>query len=390
MQRKKLKRNKELVTIKELPDKFIISLLFVVTAIGFYLRLANVGSISLWVDEYVHVLRAKDFVNGIGPLFTNDNNGILYTIFIVPLFYLFESSATWARFPSVLFGTGSIYLVYLVAKNIFNKNIGLIASFILTFSLYNVYWSRISRNYAIFMFFYLLVLLFFIKGFEKDEKVDSAKVLERNGISLKYLGLFLGAFLFSLLSHQLTFLFVFGVAVYFIGGEMNSLFNRNVHNIKNKYFVLSIVSIFGLSLIFLPFAAPFIKGILAYFLPDRIVTWVIPDWALLSKYYEETPFKTFNIYYAVIKNDYPLFYWLGVAGIPLSFFINRKGGIFLMSMFVVPFVLMSFVFKDPSLPRYLIFIYPLFIISAASFLYLVGNLVYEKLFTSGNTIAYHG
>ena len=388
MRKERFKNKKQSITVVQLPDKFVVSLLLIITAIGFYLRLSNVGDISLWVDEYVHVMRAKNLVEGTGPLLTNDNNGILYTIFIIPLFYLFDSSAGWARFPSVVFGTGAVYLIYLLGKRLFNKNIGLISSVLLSLSLFNVYWARISRNYAIFMFFYLLMLFLFFKGFEGKEKPDSEKLLERIGVCPKYLVFFLLAFILSLLSHQLTFLFVFGVAVYIVGGQLLTLFNKNGHRLKNKYFVLSIISIIGLTLIFLPFAGTFVKGILGYFLPEKIVTWVIPNWEMLGEYYEKTPFKTFNTYFDVLKIDYPILYWAGILGIPASFFVNRKGAIFLFSMFVVPFLLMSFIFKDPSLPRYMIFIYPLFLVGIASFLYVISNLIYKKMFRQGGNLKY--
>jgi len=372
------KRQEKKITNKgvSLSDKKIFTGLFIIAFAGFLLRILNLQGVSLWVDEYVHVIRAQDFLKGSGPLFTNDNNGILLTFFIIPLFYFFSDSAFWARLPSVLFGTGSIVVVYFLAKRLFNKYVGFLSSFIFAFSLYNVYWSRLSRNYAIFAFFYLLLLYFFLKAFENYSNSNNA--LKRKGIDIKFVFLFVTAFVLSLLSHQLTFMFIFGISLYFIINEFIVLFDKNTHSIKNKYFWFSIISFIFLFLVINPVLSGYVKDLLRIFLPENIVTWVIPDWADLKVYYRENPFKIFNKYFDILKYDLKWMYLLGIGGLVLAWFYNKKSGAFLTSLFLFIFLLMSFIFYDPALPRYLIYIYPLFIISVAVFCYVTLNFIIKK------------
>src|SRR6185295_8527560 len=89
--------------------------------IAFILRLMNVGALSFCSDEFVHVIRARDVVFHHGRLFTSDNNGILLTIFMIPFFMIFGASEWVARFPSVLFSTAAVYLVFLVGKRLFGS-----------------------------------------------------------------------------------------------------------------------------------------------------------------------------------------------------------------------------------------------------------------------------
>ena len=153
-------------------DLFTV-LLSVLTIAAFLMRLYQVDFLTLWVDEYVHVDRARYFPES--PLFTDDNNGILLTMFILPLFKLFEVSAFWARFPSVVFGTLLVPMIYLFAKKYFNRNTAILSATLVTFSTYLVFWSRLSRNYAVFAFFFLLLLYFLGRAINVDDSFKQRK-----------------------------------------------------------------------------------------------------------------------------------------------------------------------------------------------------------------------
>ncbi len=144
-----------------LADRYARPALYAMLFLGFIMRVINLDALSLWIDEFVHVIRARDFNAGTGPLLTDDNNGILLTVVLLPFFKLFGATAFWARFPSVLFGVGTIYLMYRLGERLFNRYVGLMAAFAGTFSLYLMFWSRVGRNYAIFAFFFLLLGLVF-------------------------------------------------------------------------------------------------------------------------------------------------------------------------------------------------------------------------------------
>jgi len=141
---KNRKRSKKRINPKqELPAKLywnlsskqIVIWLFILATFSFIIRVIHIGELSLWVDEYVHIRRSKNWLQGTGPLFADDNNGILYTIFIVPFHALFGVTPFWGRFPSVLFGTTAVLLTYVLGTKLINSYVGYLSSFFMAFSL---------------------------------------------------------------------------------------------------------------------------------------------------------------------------------------------------------------------------------------------------------------
>jgi len=354
---------------KENKPYFII--LAAIAVLGFILRILNLDVVTLWVDEYVHVLRAQEVVNGSGPLFKKDNGGILLTMIIIPLFKLFGETAFWARFPSVVFGTLSIPLIFLLAKKLFNKNVAVIAAFLGAFSLYLIFWSRMSRNYAVFEFFYLLLLTVFIYGFEHFKKPfkqpEFANNLRLNFKLILALPLIL---ILSVISHNLSLFFLFSAGMFFLLMAVFKRVKPSIGDAAPKLYtifgaVFLVVSIF----LFIPGLSGVFKAPLSLFLPPDYVDWFVPDWSKLGEAWEQKPYESFDRYFDVLKYDLKYFYIFGILGFISALFINLRSGIFLLSFFVWPFILMSFVFREPYLPRYLIYIYPLFLISGAALVY---------------------
>lgn len=349
---------------------------------GFVVRLMNLGTVTLWVDEYVHVLRAQDVINGTGPLFTSDNGGILLTMIIIPLFKIFGETATVARFPSVIFGTLSIPLIFILAKKLFNKNIAIIAAFLGAFSLYLIFWSRMSRNYAIFEFFYLLLLIAFVYGFEHFKKpVNQPEFANKLRINFKYIAALPVILILSVISHNLSLFFVFSAGMYFFITAVIKRFKPDlgdglpiVYNILGAFFFVIIL------FLFIPGLSDVMKAPLSLFLPPDYVDWFVPDWSKLGEAWSQKPYESFNRYFDVLQYDFKFFYLFAIFGFAAAFFINLRSGIFLLSFFVWPLVLMSFVFREPYLPRYLIYIYPLFLISGAAFVYTIFRFVSGFLF----------
>ena len=161
-------------------------LIGVLTLIGLVLRLINLDYLTLWVDEYIHAVPAKEWAEG-RAYTPSENNGILLTYMISFFYKIFGVSDFWARFPSVLFGVGCIPLIYILGKRLFNDFVGVVSALLITVSLYHVYWSRIGRNYAIFVFFFLLMNILFLKAFESEEIKSKLSFFKKIKISPLYL-----------------------------------------------------------------------------------------------------------------------------------------------------------------------------------------------------------
>ncbi|MCX6748486.1 MAG: glycosyltransferase family 39 protein, partial [Candidatus Pacearchaeota archaeon] len=94
---------------------------------------------------------------------------ILFT-FVFSLLYRIGFSEFTFRIIIFLISLASILLIYLIGKEMYNKRVGLIASFILA-----VFWSFTFFSFRILVdvpvaFFWLLTLYFFIRHYGKNDK----------------------------------------------------------------------------------------------------------------------------------------------------------------------------------------------------------------------------
>lgn len=82
---------------------------------------------------------------------------------IASSFKIFGVSEFWARFPSALFAFLTLFFVYLLGKNLFNRSVGFLSSFALVSSHWFLYRAR-SANLDIFLTcLFVAALYFFIK-----------------------------------------------------------------------------------------------------------------------------------------------------------------------------------------------------------------------------------
>ncbi len=158
--------------------------LFISICIGLYLRLYDLGEASLWGDEFYHYLSAKYFLsNGTFELPSGYEytRGWLYSLLVSFSFKLFGISELSARLPSVLWGILILPLIYYCARKSFNEKVAIISTLFISLSPWCVTWSRESRFYTQFQFFYLLLLFSSYYCFE-SLNLNQGYVLERVNI----------------------------------------------------------------------------------------------------------------------------------------------------------------------------------------------------------------
>ena len=135
----------------------ILSIIFV----GFLLRIYDLGNESLWYDEGCSLNFAVQEINKI--FFQNEKSPPLYYLFLHFWIKLFGTSEFSIRLPSALFGTISIWLIYLTGKNIFNKKAALTGALILSLNKYHIFYSQEARVYELTALLTLLSMYFFIR-----------------------------------------------------------------------------------------------------------------------------------------------------------------------------------------------------------------------------------
>lgn len=137
-------------------------LIILVVILGFILRIITLDQ-SLWYDEAINVYYSTQhsfwsFVN-IYPV--GDFHPPLYFAVLWVFSHLFGTSEIIVRLPSVIFGTSSILIVYLLAKNLLSKKIALLSALLLAIAPLHIYYSQEARMYSLATLVVCLSFYFF-------------------------------------------------------------------------------------------------------------------------------------------------------------------------------------------------------------------------------------
>jgi mannosyltransferase len=148
-----------------------VQLLLSLTLIGAILRFYNLGYNSLWLDEATTYNLALKSIPDIWQVTTAGE-------FNPPLFYwaehimlIFGNSEVVLRFIPALLGVLTIPLFYLIGKEIIDRNVGIIAAALCTFSPFLLYYSQEARAYSMALFFVASAMVFFLKALKTNKVV---------------------------------------------------------------------------------------------------------------------------------------------------------------------------------------------------------------------------
>lgn len=165
----------------------ILSLILI---LGFMLRF-------VWLDQYPPGVTADEVQQGysgysilktgkdewgdflpINPRGFGDYKPPLYSYLVVPSIAIFGLNITAVRLPSVLFGTATILLAFLLTKKIFkNFSVGLAGAFVFAIQPWHIHFSRVGWESNVGAFTFLLAVYFFIKSFERNFCLSLSAVL---------------------------------------------------------------------------------------------------------------------------------------------------------------------------------------------------------------------
>lgn len=148
-------------------QRFILFILIVILIIGTCLRLYKLGSKDLWLDELIMRSYA-----GYPYRFLWDNpfldGNLSYPSMLQKLFLKLSSENEFnMRLPTALFSIASIFTLYLMGKVLYGIKEGMVASFLLTFSLFHIYMTQDYKlAYMVTTTFYPLSIYSLFKGME--------------------------------------------------------------------------------------------------------------------------------------------------------------------------------------------------------------------------------
>jgi mannosyltransferase len=145
----------------DIKRNYRIAALFSIIVLGAILRLYNLGSESIWLDEGYSVAAARlsfwkvvTYVDDFPPM---------YYVILHGWVKLFGDSEFSIRFPSLIFGVLSIGIIYQLGKLLFDEQKGLIAALLLALSSFHIVYSQEARPYSLTLMLALLSMREFIR-----------------------------------------------------------------------------------------------------------------------------------------------------------------------------------------------------------------------------------
>lgn len=131
---------------------------------AFGLRLVSLNQ-SLWLDEATTALVSRmSWSEILNKFLPGDFHPPLYYWIIKIWAILFGSTEMSLRMPSVIFGVLTVYFVYLIAKNLSSKKLGLTSAVIIATSGLHIYYSQEARMYSLACLLVTMSVYFFIKN----------------------------------------------------------------------------------------------------------------------------------------------------------------------------------------------------------------------------------
>lgn len=226
--------------INFLKNNYSLSIILIIAAI---LRFYHSDFQSIWLDEILSMNNSDPKLN-----FKEFYDKIMFFEFIPHLYFLilkiffqiFGFTTLVGRNLSAIIGVLGVYSIYLLAKELFNKNAGLIASSLLSVNIFHIAYSQEIRPYGLFFLFSVLSfyrLSIFIKNYNYKNAI--------------YYGIFTGLILNS---HFFGFITIFSqylILLFFI--IKTPLENRK------KFFIMSFLSGIITLIVFLPAYSAFMR-----------------------------------------------------------------------------------------------------------------------------------
>ncbi|MFZ0547101.1 MAG: glycosyltransferase family 39 protein [Candidatus Promineifilaceae bacterium] len=194
-------------------------LLGLLTLLALSLRLWRLDSVPPgWRDdELINILViSQKVLDGNWAVYYSDASGheALYHALAAGMVSLFGLTALGIRGLSVILGTLTVPLTYLVGRKLFNRTVGLVAALGLAFSFWSLMYSRTGIRHISVVFFTLPAFYFLWRGLAARERGETAEQSNRWLVHFGLAGLFLGLNFYTYFASRGVPLIVLALVVY--------------------------------------------------------------------------------------------------------------------------------------------------------------------------------
>jgi mannosyltransferase len=154
--------------------------LALILLLALWVRLRDLGRHSLWFDEAVTAwIASKPVPELIATVDYWERTPPLHYLLVRAATLVLGDSERAARLPSVIAGVGSVWLVFLIGRRLFDWRAGAAAALLLAVSPYQVLYSQEARAYALMECLALASCCLFLRSLE-----ESARWRTRVGFSV--------------------------------------------------------------------------------------------------------------------------------------------------------------------------------------------------------------
>ena len=328
---------------------FLYLLLMTCLLVGIFMRIDGLGEESFFIDEFYHVYAARSFLNDGSfslPSGEEYRRGAIYTLFVSLSFWLWDVSEFSARLPSVFFGLAYLLAFYFVTEAMFNRQIAIVSTLILTFSHTQIYYSRECRMYSLFQLTYLVeVFLIYLFLNRKHIFHNTRRKGDRNGrnfITFILLAGILCLFFISAQLQKINYMIVPSMAVF---GIYVFLDKQLAHKMEDNMRRVVLAGLIVGTII----AVAQVNQRLIETIYREFVFRYTPKWALPSEH-------DVLFYLRSLKSDYFLLWILVPIGGLIAICKFKRLGFYLISIYLIPLIIQSYL--PTKAPRYILNIYP--------------------------------
>jgi uncharacterized membrane protein len=335
---------REIMSVRDLtPEKIralittsrYVQLVLLLTVIGGFLRFYHLDFNSLWLDEASTLsMSAPSFAEIWKIGLTGDFHPPLYH-WVEHVMLTFGQSEFVLRFVSALLGTLTIPVFYWIGTEFRDKNVGIISAALLTVSYFAIFYSQEAYSYAMVLFAFSLVVLFYFRALRTDALSD---------------WLLFG--IFSALAFW-THYYVFvplGVIYLHAVITLRERLRKGIREAKNIAIAFGAMTVLILPLLFIVLERYF------------TLTASPPTYGVLGPVLIQETFFRFSGGYSPLNWIYALLYFvLMLAGLGLLWTENRNRCLFSAMFLALPLVISVIISSRMTMnPRYLIYLVPIY------------------------------
>lgn len=143
-------------------------ILTALSVVALLLRLWHLNS-DLWYDELISLLDYfRPPLGQIVTSFPSQNQHMLYSILAHGSIAIFGESAGAARLPSVIFGVGSLWALFLLGRRVIGQRDSLLACALVAVSYHHIWFSQNARGYMGLLFFATLATWLWLEALRRD------------------------------------------------------------------------------------------------------------------------------------------------------------------------------------------------------------------------------